>query len=271
MPSARISRPTRFSLTASLALCLAASLVECEAFDPIDQMTRYVRWWREGYMSATGSCFDIGNATRAALARFEREGIAFAGSTEPHSAGNGSLMRLAPVVLRYSHSPAEALARAADSSRTTHGAAEAVDACRYFASLLLGALAGTDRNALLIDGCSPDGTGWSGSNASPRIREIAPGSYATKDRREISSSGYVVHTLEAALWAFHHSTTFRDGALLAVNLADDADTVGAVYGQIAGAYYGERSIPESWLASLAMRQEIEALADGLLERSRGVR
>jgi ADP-ribosylglycohydrolase len=88
-----------------------------------------------------------------------------------------------------------------------------------------------------------------------------------KERHEIRSSGYVIDTLEAALWAFYNSTTFQEGAVLAVNLANDADTVGAVYGQIAGTYYGEQAIPAAWLKQLAWRHEIAGLADGLLERA----
>jgi ADP-ribosylglycohydrolase len=260
--------PGQWTDDTSMALCLAASLIESSDFDPVDQMSRYVRWWRHGYMSSTGSCFDIGGTTAAAMARFEREGTAFAGSTDPYSAGNGSLMRLAPVVLRYAHAPEEALARAADSSRTTHAAPEAVDACRYFASLLLGALSDVDKEDLLDAGFMPNVNGWSATSLSPQVAAIAAGSFKRKERREIRSSGYVVHTLEAALWAFHSSTTFRDGAVLAVNLAEDADTVGAVYGQIAGAYYGEHGIPTAWLTQLACRREIEELADGLLQRSR---
>ena len=259
-------QPGQWTDDTSMALCLAASLIESSGFDPVDQMSRYLRWWRSGYMSATGSCVDIGSATADALVRFERAGMAFAGSMDPHSAGNGSLMRLVPVVLRYAQAPEEALARAADSSRTTHGAPEAVDACRYFASLLLRVLADADKADVLDTDFSWAGSSWVAA-ISPRVAAVAAGSFKRKERHQISSSGYVVHTLEAALWAFHHSTTFREGALLAVNLADDADTVGAVYGQLAGAYYGEQAIPEAWLQTLARRQEIEALAEGLLEKA----
>src|SRR5207237_534722 len=112
-------------------------------------MQCYVKWWREGYMSSTGRCFDIGNATREALQKFEQTGNPFAGSTDPRKAGNGSLMRLAPVPMYYSKSPREAIERSAESSRTTHGAQTAVDACRYFAGLLVGALAGVDKDTLL--------------------------------------------------------------------------------------------------------------------------
>src|ERR1041385_2097497 len=104
-----------------MALCLAASLIERRGFDARDQMQRYVKWWREGYMSSTGACFDIGNTTAAALGTFERTGNPFAGSTNPDRAGNGSLMRLAPVPMFYLKQPREAIERAGESSRTTHG------------------------------------------------------------------------------------------------------------------------------------------------------
>ena len=251
----------------SMALCLAESLVERDAFDPHDQMTRYVRWWREGHWSSTGKCFDIGNATRAARARFEADGDPFAGSMDPHSAGNGSLMRLAPVALRYANDPAQAVRYAADSSRTTHAAREAVDACRYFAALLVGALKGHDKSDLLSHRCAPPGVDWSVEPLAPSIDAIATGRFRQKSEREIRASGYVVHTLEAALWAFSRTSDFRDGALLAVNLGEDADTTGAVYGQLAGAYYGAHAIPESWRSKVVKREQIEGLASALLERA----
>ena len=92
------------------------------------------------------------------------------------------------------------------------------------------------------------------------VAEVTAGSFHVKQPPAIRGSGYVVHSLEAALWAFAHSSSFEEGALMAVNLGDDADTTGAVYGQIAGAYYGASGIPASWLEKLAMREEIEELA-----------
>jgi ADP-ribosylglycohydrolase len=251
----------------SMALCLAESLVEREAFDPHDQMTRYVRWWREGHWSSTGRCFDIGNATRAALGRFEMDGDPFAGNTDPHSAGNGSLMRLAPVAMRFADDPAQAVRYSADSSRTTHAAREAVDACRYFAALLVGALKGHDKHDLLAPRFAPPGLDWTIEPLAPAIDTIAAGSFRGKTEQEIRASGYVVHTLEAALWAFSRTNTFRDGALLAVNLGEDADTTGAVYGQLAGAYYGAHAIPENWRNKVVKRDDIERLASALLERA----
>lgn len=258
--------PGQWTDDTSMAVCLAESLIECDVFDPADQMRRYLRWLRHGYNSSTGECFDIGRTTRDALDRFERQGIAYAGSGSPATAGNGSLMRLAPVALRYRPDLAEVVARAADSSRTTHAAAEAVDGCRYFAALLVAALSGDSRDQLLgPDVCLPSFQGV--ASLSPAIAVVAAGSFKEKERPQISSSGYVVHTLEAALWSFFRSRSFRDGALLAVNLAGDADTVGAVYGQLAGAFYGARAIPAEWLAPLTRRDYIETLADRLLEKA----
>lgn len=250
-------QPGQWTDDTSMALCLAASLVERGEFDARDQMERYLRWYRDGYFSSTGRCFDIGNTTAAALESFERTGDPLSGPTGPYSAGNGSLMRLAPVAMFFAGDPGRAVARAADSSRTTHGAEEAVDACRCFAMLLVRALGGAPKERILSGG-------GAGMALSPAVAEIAAGSFERREPPEVAGTGYAVRSLEAALWAFHRSTDFRSGALLAVNLGDDADTTGAIYGQIAGAHYGVRSIPASWRQKLSMREEIEALADRLL-------
>ena len=250
--------PGQWTDDTSMALCLAESLVECGGFDPVDQLERYVRWWREGYLSSTGACFDIGGTTRAALERFERERCSYCGSTDPETAGNGSLMRLAPVPLFFAREPGEAVARSGESSRTTHGAPAAVDACRYFGGLIAAAVRGASKEELLsLDVAS----------LCPEVDEVARGSFRRRDPPDVRGGGYVVETLEAALWAFDRSSSFREGALLAVNLGDDADTTGAVFGQLAGAFYGESEIPAEWRAKLALRETIERLADALAERS----
>lgn len=248
----------------SMALCLAESLIERRTFDAHDQMQRYVRWWREGHLSSTGRCFDIGGTTCAALQRFERTGDPFAGSTDPHSAGNGSLMRLAPVPL-FCFNDGDAIERAAESSSTTHAAPVAVDACRYFAALLVGALRGATKEELLSARYSPVPGYWDTHPLHPVIAGIADGSFRRKSPPEIRGTGYVAQTLEAALWAFHHGKDFREGVLLAVNLGDDADTTGAIYGQLAGAFYGESAIPAEWRAALAHREVIDRYAERLFQ------
>ena len=248
----------------SMAMCLAESLIETNRFDPLDQMTRYLRWRREGYWSSLDRCFDIGRTVAAALRRFEATGDPMAGSVDPNDAGNGSLMRLAAVPLRYARNPVDAVRFAAESSRTTHATAEAVDACRYFAGLIVGAVHGRDKQELLSPHFAPEAVDWTRHPLAPAIDRIAAGSFKDKQESHVRASGYVVHTLEAALWAFHRTETFTEGALLAVNLGEDADTTGAVYGQLAGAFYGASAIPEAWRAKLAHADAIERLARQLM-------
>jgi ADP-ribosyl-[dinitrogen reductase] hydrolase len=257
--------PGEWTDDTSMALCLAESLVERRGFDPIDQLRRYVRWYREGHLSSRGHCFDIGMTVASALRRFEETGEPYCGSTAPHSAGNGSIMRLAPVPLFFAPDPREAVVRAAESSRTTHGADEAVDACRYVAALIVGALQGAPKDELLSDHFGPAPGFWEERPLAPRIAEIAAGSFRRREPPEIRGTGYVVQSLEAALWAFDRGSSFRDGALMAVNLGEDADTTGAVFGQIAGAHYGEAGIPVEWRDRIAMGDLITSMAASLLD------
>jgi len=258
-------KPGEWTDDTSMALCLASSLVECGGFDAGDRMQRYVRWWKEGYHSSNGRCFDIGGTVRSALQRFLETGDPFSGSTDTWSAGNGSLMRLAPVPIFFASTPAEAIRLAGESSRTTHGESSTIDACRYFAALLLGALSGKDRELLLSSLYSPVSGFWETNPLHPSISEIAAGSFLQKEPPEIRGNGHVVRSLEAALWAFSRSNTFREGALLAVNLGEDADTTGAIYGQLAGAFYGYDAIPNSWRECLACKDLIASLAHSLSE------
>lgn len=247
----------------SMALCLAESLVECKAFDAKDQMRRYVRWRDEGYMSSNGRCFDIGNTVAAALSAFETTGEPLSGSEDPRSAGNGSLMRLAPAAMAGAFEAETGIALCAESSKTTHGAREAVDACRYYGALLIAALKGEDKQTLLSAGYSPIPDLWDKAPLSESIQAIAQGSFKVHQPPRIKGSGYVVAALEAALWAFYNSEDFRTGALLAVNLGDDADTTGAIYGQLAGACYGLEAIPQAWRARLSDYALILDLSDRL--------
>ena len=255
--------PGQWTDDTSMALCLAASLIEKGRFDPMDQMQRYVRWQEEGYMSSTGTCFDIGNTISDALWHFKDTGDPYCGSTDPFSAGNGSLMRLAPVPMFYASDPVEVIARSGDSSRTTHGAAEAIDACRYFGGLLVGALNGVDKETLLSPLYCPAQGLWDREPLADKIAEVANGSYKHLGTCDVRGTGYVVESMEAALWAFYKSDDFREGALMTANLGDDADTTAAIYGQIAGAYYGVEAIPLEWRRLLSMSSEITAMADGL--------
>jgi ADP-ribosyl-[dinitrogen reductase] hydrolase len=258
-------KPGEWTDDTSMALCLAESLIEKRGFDAKDQMDRYCLWYERGHLSSTGRCFDIGNTVRSALETYLRTENPFSGSESPNAAGNGSLMRRAPVPLFFALNPKHAIHQSGESSRTTHGTKAAVDACRYFAGLLVGALRGKPKAELLSPYFYPgdEPAFWNENGLDSKIATIAAGSFKKKDPPAIRGTGYVVDSLEAALWAFDRSKSFREGALLAVNLGDDADTTGAIYGQIAGAFYGAEQIPPEWRVKLTMRDLIQQKADQL--------
>lgn len=262
-------KPGQWTDDTSMALCLAESLAERGFFDPVDQLKRYVRWWKEGHFSVKGHCFDIGNQVKAALAEHVVSGNPFCGPSGPDNAGNGSLMRLSPVVIAHVNSPSAAVVYAGESSRTTHGNHECVDACRYFAGLLVGAVRGEGRDKLLSPRYSPVPGLWEVEPLQPKVQAVAAGSFRKKQPPEIRGGGYVIDCLEAALWAFHTTDSFEHAVLRAANLGDDADTTAAVCGQIAGAFYGMTGIPQGWLAKLFQRDVIEALAESVLLLGRG--
>ncbi len=258
-------KPGEWTDDTSMALCLGASLLKMNAFDPEDQMERYLRWWKYGHMSANGKCFDIGRTVLSALRNYKLTKEGFSGSNDRTSSGNGSIMRLAPVPMFFIDSADAVVHFSGESSRTTHGSPICIDACRYFGLLIYGALTGESKKSLLSSNFQPDGLKTTYSYGA-EIEQVARGSFKHKNRAMIKGSGFVVESLEAALWAFFHTDSFKDGCMLAVNLGDDADTTGAVYGQLAGAYYGVNAIPENWLNVLARKGKIESMADRLYFR-----
>jgi len=247
--------PGQWTDDTSLALCLADSLIECCGFDARDQMERYTRWARDGYLSSTGSCFDIGNTTSDAIRRFEETNEPFAGSNDPIQAGNGSLMRLAPIPIFYADDLDAAIHHAGESSRTTHGARECIDACRYYSSLIVMALDGAAKDDILDAPAPP--------NAIASVVNVAAGAYRNKEEHEIYSTGYVMHSLEAALWCFARTDSYADAVLTATNLGYDADTTAAIVGQLAGAHYGIDNIPADWRAKITLHDQILSMADTL--------
>jgi ADP-ribosyl-[dinitrogen reductase] hydrolase len=217
-------------------------------------MDRYCRWAETGYLSSTGSCFDIGRTVASALRRFREDGQPFAGSEDQQTAGNGSIMRLAPIPMFFFPDVDAVESNAGTSSRTTHGAAECVDACRLLGRIICRALLGLSKDEVAYG----DRETFSGAL---KIVEIARGSYAGKGEDAVRGSGYVVESLEAAMWCFMNTDSFEAAVLRATNLGDDADTTAAVCGQVAGAFYGFSGIPTRWLESLSLRSEIMELAD----------
>ncbi len=243
--------PGQWTDDTSMALCLADSLLDKKHVDVKDLSDRFNRWRLGGENSCQGYCFDIGITTAIALQCAMDTGNPLAGSEAPDSAGNGSIMRLAPVPIFFSRNIEQARSSARAQSRTTHSALECLDACELLAMLLTELISTGDFELTLIA---------EKSDFAMNIERIAQGSFRHKKRAEIRSTGYVVDTLEAALWALHSSDTFEQAILTAVNLGHDSDTVGAVTGQLAGARYGIESIPAGWLERLAWAEHIDTLA-----------
>ena len=225
----------------SLALCLGISLLEKKQFDPADQVERYLKWFREGYMSCTGHCFDIGNTTKAALLRYEQDKSVYAGSPDD-PATNGSLMRLAPIPLFYFPDEKSTAHYSRLSSKVTHAPIDCMDTCELLGKLILGALSGKNKEEL---------------------KSSFDHKFLQKDYSDLSGKGQAWTCLESALWCFFNTSSFEEGVLLAVNLGDDTDTTAAVFGQLAGAFYGQQAIPQKWLDGLWDRETISQLADQL--------
>jgi len=271
-----------------MALCLANSLVARRDFVPYDQLVRYKWWYQYGYMSSTGKCFNIGTSTKQSLDEFIRRQHAFAEKRKipvekldylsdhhllqkfkvdcsmPDAAGNGALVRLAPVPLFFYEHINEAIEYSGCSGQITHGDTKAYDACRYYGALIFAALHNYEKEELLDKSFYENHKRWFGDKPlCDEIRMIAEGSYQRKGGYEdgIRGKGYIVNALEAALWAFwSDDNSFEKGVLAAVNLGDDTDTTAAIYGQLAGAYYGYKNLPKKWVEQVYAKKFIKQLS-----------
>ena len=242
----------------SMALCLAESLIE-SGFDLKDQLDKYLKWYRDGYLSSTGSCFDIGINTSNALANYEQTGEL--PPEKERAAGNGSLMRLAPIPMYYCNSFQKAVKYSGESSLSTHNNIMAIDACRFTGGLIQTFISSDNNsNASKEDSISSTADQLS---LDGRVKEAITGALTKESDQQIKSDGFVINSLEASLWSFVNTSTFKAAVLKAVNLGHDADTTGAITGQIAGAFYGREAIPESWIQQLADEAKIYEIIDDL--------
>ncbi|NHQ75984.1 ADP-ribosylglycohydrolase family protein [Roseovarius gahaiensis] len=244
----------------AMALCLADSLLADSSLVCSDLLDRFIRWAEKGENSSTGVAVGIGQNTLRTLGNYRRTGAVKATRFGAKADGNGAIMRLAPVPILYWQDPLRAQQVAVEQSQATHCSSLSDEACAYLALVLTRLIAGQDWNdALAVDlaaGCSPE------------MQQIVGRAWEHKDRHEIQTTGYVIHTLEAALWSVAITSSFEEAVLLAVNLGDDADTVGAVTGQLAGALYGLGALPAAWLTGLRAGEAINARATALFSKSR---
>jgi ADP-ribosyl-[dinitrogen reductase] hydrolase len=235
----------------SMTLCLAESLIACQGFDANDKMQRYCRWIYDGHNSSKPYAFGVGKTILNALFRYNKTGDPYSGRIESKYSGNGSLMRIAPIAIYYANQPELAWEYAALSSKTTHASPECIQSCQYFTHLLIQAFYCVEKQHLFDITHLPE---------LECLTHILKGEFKYKKIDEIKGSGYVIESLEAALWSFWHTDNFKDAILTAANLGDDADTTAAICGQLAGAYYGYDAIPQAWLDVLYRKEDIQNIA-----------
>ena len=262
--------PGNWSDDASLTLCLAEALTVGPDLDLIAK--HFMSWLYDNYWTAPGYVFDVGIATSKAIGRL-RQGIRpdLAGGFDVQENGNGSLMRILPLlVYTYDLPVAERYSVIKDVSSITHGHVRSVIACFYYLELaqLLVETGDKEESYLRVRETVP---------AHLHALSINPGEIALFNRllnedialqpeAGISSTGYVLHTLEAAVWCLMTTSSYSEAVLKAVNLGEDTDTTGAVTGGLAALLYGADSIPAPWLEVLARRNDIEDLATRLAEK-----
>lgn len=269
-------KPGDWTDDTSMALCLAESVVE-HGWNPRDQMKRYINWWQYGYNSVTGECFDIGGATRRALGWFNMsEGRQYVQDSQ--AAGNGVLMRLAAIPMILHGDIKAILATCAEESKMTHPSSQSIECSMLMGAIIDKILSGerdkkkvVNFETLFEDGGEEYNKLFKENNCqeNKRIEQIKEVLYAESPESMISGDGYCVYTLEAALWAFLNTDNFKDGLKKVVALGDDTDTTGAVYGQIAGAYYGLNAIP--WTDKITWTEKIHKLAEELYNLNKETR
>jgi ADP-ribosylglycohydrolase len=244
----------------ALILCTVESLLSHE-FDTGDMGHRYVRWMNEGLWTANGDVFDIGMATAGALRRIAN-GIPAdnAGGKDESSNGNGSLMRILPVALRFAGDPIESFgARVERASSLTHGHARSRMACVFYGLVVHQLLLGWQPQSAL-DAARVEFSGWyERAPEFEHFRHLLQDDFASLPDGEIDSGGYVLDTLRASLWCLLTTDSFRDCVLKAVNLGGDTDTTGCVAGGLAGTAFGTQSIPPEWVCHLVRKGDVDCL------------
>ncbi|WP_318568499.1 ADP-ribosylglycohydrolase family protein [Salinigranum marinum] len=238
-----------------MALRLARSLVDRGAFDPADVAERFVAWYESGP-------FDIGNMTASALGRI-RDGEpwhvagqrVWEASPEGSNAGNGSVMRAAPLAVAFASRESELVDASVASSKITHADPRCTAGCAVLNLTLAGLASGrSEPLSRALDRAEPP------EPLEDALRPVAAAAAAPDDLR---STGYVVDTLRTALWYGLRAGTAENALVDVVNMGGDADTVGAITGAVVGARFGADALPDRWLAELDTADELRALARDL--------
>ena len=247
----------------SLTFCLAESIVE--GYDIHRLASKFIKWKNEGYWTATGEVFDIGNTTRQSIINLSR-GVYpnLAGGQNEIDNGNGSLMRILPLVLLIKDLSIEKrFDLVKEVSSITHAHNRSVISCFYYLELALQVMEGKDKFEI-YENLKKTVPEFLNSNKIYSVElthfdRLINGNIYELNENVIQSGGYVIQTLEASIWCLLTSDTYEDAVLKAVNLGGDADTTGAVTGGLAGLFYGYAAIPKSWIMPILKKEEIDEL------------
>lgn len=239
----------------SMALCLLDSLIDV-GFNLKDQINRYVLWYKNGYFSVKDYCFDIGNNTRKSLENYIRTGNIISNNLK--ACGNGAIMRLAPIALYTAFmNDIDIKKYSGDTSKTTHNSKLSIEACEFMALLINRIIKQYTKDNILETIDIKFDTG---------IKNLLSKNYIVNNNENFDNSGFVLSSLTLALWGFFTTDNFKDGLLKVVNCGGDSDTNGAIYGQIAGSYYGLNGIPEDWVNIIYKKDMIKDMVLKLIEK-----
>ncbi len=252
----------------SMTIAAMESISRLKKIDYRDVMENFLKWYERDAFTATDECFDIGNTTRAAIVRFSRKILppTKCGSTEINSNGNGSLMRILPATL-YLYAKgngklnADALEIIHEFSALTHGHIISKMSCGIYSLIAAQLLNGKNISEAFSSGMADAKIFYGTDETFKKFSRLCDENFAALPEDKISSSGYVLDSLEAALWCLLNTDNYKLLALKAVNLGGDTDTVGAIAGGLAGIYYGAEAIPTEWLATLKRRDYLEKIAE----------
>ena len=247
----------------SLTFCLAESIVE--GYDIHRLASKFIKWKNEGYWTATGEVFDIGNTTRQSIINLSK-GVHpnLAGGQNEIDNGNGSLMRILPLALLLKDLNIEKrFDLVKEVSSITHAHNRSVISCFYYLEFALQLMEGKDKFEI-YENLKKTVPEFLNSNKIysvelPHFDRLINGNIYELNENLIQSGGYVIQTLEASIWCLLTTDTYEDAVLKAVNLGGDTDTTGAVTGGLAGLFYGYAAIPKSWILPILEKEKIDEL------------
>ena len=250
----------------SMTIATMDSIREKGFIDYDDIMNKYCQWMTKAKYTATNKLFDIGISTRRALMLYKSGAVIAtdAGLKTENSNGNGSLMRMLPIAYYLSssdYSDDEEVEIINKFSSLTHGHPISMLGCKIFSDYLKEILSGADKKEAYMNICENDYSKWYSDETLEKYSRLLSGDIGNIQEKDISSSGYVVSTLEASLWCSLNYDNYRDAVITAVNLGNDTDTVAAITGGINGIVYGVDSIPTEWLSVLRKSSYLDELCD----------